>query len=64
MDESHVQHAVCLVQHEDLQLRQVQQPLSVQIGQTAWGGNEDLRPSLDGVHLGLLTHAAIDNHAL
>ena len=64
MDEPHVQHPVGLVQHEDLQLGQVQQALSVQVRQAAWRGDEDLRSGLDGVHLGLLTHAAVDDYAL
>ena len=63
MDEPHVQHPVGLVQHEDLQLGQVQQPLSVQVCQAAGRGDEDLCPGLDGVHLGLLAHAAVDDHA-
>ena len=41
---------------------EVQQALTVQVRQPARGGDEDVRARLDGVHLGLLAHAAEDDH--
>ena len=61
MDEAHVQHTVRLVQHEDLDAGQVQKPLAVEVQQTARRGHQDVQPPADGVHLGLLAHAAEDH---
>ena len=61
VDKPHVQHPVRLVQHEDLNAGQVQQALAVEIQQPPRGGHQDVQAPPDGVHLGLLAHAAEDD---
>ena len=61
VDEAHVQHAVGLVQHEDLQLLQMDEPLVVEVHQPAGGGHQDVHPPVEGLHLGVLAHTAEDD---
>ena len=61
VDKAHIQHPVGLVQHEDLQLAEVQQLLLVEVDETAGGGHQNIHAPADGVHLGGLAHAAEDH---
>ena len=61
MDEAHVQHTVRLVQHEDLNVGQVQQALPVEVQQAARRGHQNVKTPVDLVHLRLLAHAAEDD---
>ncbi len=58
MDEAHVQHAVGLVQHKDLQLTDVDEALVVEIFQSAGSCNQNIAAGLQGFHLWVLPHAA------
>ena len=63
MHKAHVQHPVGLVQHKDLEVRQVDMALSDEVVQTARAGNEDVHALSDGLHLRGLAHAAEDDGA-
>ena len=63
MHKAHVQHPVGLVQHKDLEVRQVDMALSDKVVQTARAGDEDVHALSDGLHLRGLTHAAEDDGA-
>jgi hypothetical protein len=60
-DEPHVQHPVRLVQDEDLDGGQVDEPLSHQVEETAGRGDEDIHPFLQRLLLGPLADAAVDD---
>ena len=59
-DEPHVEHAVGLVQHQDLQLAEVQVALALMVQQAARRGDEDLDAGPEGLGLGVDVHAAED----
>ena len=61
LDEAHVEHAVCLVEHEEVDLRERHEPLLQEIDQPARGGDEDVDSLLDGAHLRALADAAEDH---
>ena len=61
VDEAHVQHPVSLVQNKDLQVLQPDEPLLVQIHQTARRGHQNIHAAAQGLHLGILAHAAEDD---
>ena len=63
VDEAHVQHPVGLVQHEDFQLVQLDEALLVQVHEPARSGHQDVHPPAQGLHLGVLAHAAEDDGA-
>ena len=55
---AHVQHAVGLVHHQDLRLRQVQRLLLHVVEQAARGGDQDFHPGAQGGGLRRHVHAA------
>ena len=57
MDEAHVQHAVGLVQHQHLHLRQVQKALLCQVQQATRGGNQHVHTFFQLRDLGVHAHA-------
>ena len=59
---AHVEHAVGLVEHQDLDLVQVASALLDQIDQTARRGNQDIATVLKCRGLRLVAHAAHDSH--
>ena len=59
---AHVEHAVGLVEHQDLNLVQVAGALLDQIDQTARRGDQDVAAILEGSGLRLVAHAAHDGH--
>ena len=61
MDKAHVQHAVGLVQNEDLHPGQVHIPLADQVVQAAGAGHQDVHALFQLFHLGRLTHPAEDD---
>ena len=61
MDKAHVQHSVGLVQNEDVQLVQRDEALVVQVHQPAGGGHQNVHAPAQGLHLGVLAHAAEDD---
>ena len=62
VDKAHVQHPVGLVQHENLQLVQANEPLAHQVVEAARGGHQDIHPPLELLGLGQLLYPA-ENHA-
>ena len=64
MDETHVQHPVGFVQHEDLHPVQPDQPLAHQVQQAAGAGDDDIRAAVQGFHLAALADAAEDDGAV
>ena len=58
MHKAHVQHPVGLVQHEDLDAAEVDEPLPHKVVQAAGAGDEDIDALFDGCHLRGLTHTA------
>ena len=62
VDKAHVQHPVRLVQHENLDLVQVDITLSDQVVEPAGGGDQDLRTAFDLLNLPHLAYAA-EHHA-
>ena len=61
VDEAHVKHPVCLVQHERLHLIQMHKALIHQVPQAAGAGNHHIRTAVEGIHLPLLIYAAEDD---
>ncbi len=59
-DEAHVEHPVGLVEHEDLDPRQVDRPLPDVVEQPARGGDHDLRPGAQRADLRVEPDAAVD----
>ena len=43
-NKAHVEHAICFVQHQNLDLGQVNGTLTMQIKQTAGGGHDNIHP--------------------
>ena len=63
MHKAHVQHPVGLVQHEDLDVGEVDEALPHQVVQAAGAGDEDIDALLEGRDLRGLAHAAKDHGA-
>src|SRR6478736_2809034 len=59
--EAHVEHAIGLVQNQDLDLVQERGALIHQVEQTTWGGNEHVEPTAEQRDLRTLAHAAEDH---
>ena len=59
--EAHVEHAVGLVEHEDLDLREVDVLALVQVDEAARGRDQDLDAALEPLDLRLVLHAADDD---
>ena len=56
MDEAHVEHAVGFVQDQNLNARQVEQALALQVQQAARGGHQNVNAALDAIDLGFHAH--------
>ena len=63
VDEAHVQHAVGLVEHEDLHLAQVQRALLVVVEEASRRGHQDVDALAEPVDLGLHADATEHDHA-
>ena len=61
LDEAHVEHAVGLVEHEELDLGEVDQALVEQVDQAARRRDQDIDALLDRAHLRTLPDAAEDD---
>ena len=61
VDEAHVEHAVALVENEDLHVRQVDKALLHEVQQAAGRGDEHVDAGLQGADLRILADAAIDH---
>ena len=61
VDEAHVEHPVRLVQHEDLELAEVDRPLRLQVQETARRRDEDVHAALQRLLLRGVAHAAEDH---
>ena len=61
LDEAHVEHAVSLVENEELDFAQADEPLVEQIDQAAGSGDEDVDSLLDRAHLRALSDATKDD---
>ena len=62
VDEPHVQHAVRLVQDKGLHIVQAYVPLVHQVHEPSGAGHHNVRPPVQGLHLGVLVYAA-EKHA-
>ena len=62
VDEAHVEHAVGLVEHEDLDAAQVDGALADVVEQAAGRGDDDLGAAAQGADLAVHAHAAEDGH--
>ncbi|EWS52902.1 hypothetical protein X551_04306 [Methylibium sp. T29] len=62
VDEAHVEHAVGFIEHEDLDVAQVQRALLVVVEQAAGRGHQDVDAALEAVDLRLHTDAAEHHH--
>ncbi|MNC75592.1 hypothetical protein D3C75_1271530 [compost metagenome] len=62
MNETHVQHPVGFIQHQNLHVTQVHKPLIHQINQPSRGGNQNVRALGQQLLLGPLGNTA-HNHA-
>ena len=60
MNEAHVEHAVRFVEHEELDLGEVDVALPLQVQQAARAGHQDVGAAAKLAHLGVLTDAAED----
>ena len=60
VDEAHVEHAVGLVQHQDLDLAQVDGLLLHVVEQPARGGDDDVDAAAQRIDLRLHADAAVD----
>jgi hypothetical protein len=63
-DEAHVQHAVGLVQDEDLHVAEIDGALAGVVEQAAGRRDDDLRAGLEGADLGVEPDAAVDGGRL
>jgi hypothetical protein len=60
-EEAHVEHPVCLVEHEDLDAPEVDRPLADMVEQPPGRRHQDLDTCAEGLDLRLDRHAAIDH---
>lgn len=58
-DETHVQHTVCLVQHQDFHLRQIHGPLPHVVQQPPRSGHQDIHTQAQRFDLGIHADAAV-----
>ena len=58
MDETHVEHPVCFVQHQHLHGGEIEFALLLQVEQAAWGGHQNIDAFLNTRDLGVHTHTA------
>ena len=63
VDEAHVEHAVGFVEHEDLDMREVERALAVVVEQAPGRGDEDVDAAPQLVDLRLHADAAEHHHA-
>ena len=63
MYEAHVEHGVRLVEHEILQLAEVDKALVDQVEQSSWSGHHDVHTTLERGHLFALLHTT-KNHRM
>ncbi len=61
LDEAHVEHAVCLVEHEEVDLAEVDEPLLQEVDETPRRRDEDIDSLLERADLRALPHAAEDD---
>ncbi len=61
VDEAHVEHAVGLVEHEELDVAEVDVALPDQVQQPPGGGDQHVHPALQHPHLRPLLHPAEDH---
>lgn len=59
--EAHIEQFIYLIKDEDPYTLQLYEALIHDIGETAWGGNQDIDVVGDGPDLRLLAHAAEDH---
>ena len=64
VDESHVEHAIGLIQDEKLDIVQMNEALLHEVEQSARCGYQDIHATLQSVHLWLLSHATEDHQVL
>ena len=64
MDEAHVEHAVGLVQDEDLDPVEADEAVAHEVQQAAGAGDDDVRAAVEGFHLAALADAAEDDGGL
>ena len=64
VDEAHVEHPVGFVEHQDLDLAQVDRPLLHVVEQPAGRGDEDVDAAAQRVDLRLHADAAVDQAAI
>ena len=60
-DETHVQHAIGLIEREELDAAKIDQSLVHQVDQATGRGHQDRRTVADGLHLRALPHATEDD---
>ncbi len=61
MDESHVQHLICLIEHKVRQKPQVNKALLMQIQESTWSSDQIVYTLFQLIHLWVLTYTA-KNH--
>ena len=61
VDKAHVEHAVALVEDEDLHVRQIDKALLHEVQQAAGRGDEHVDAGLQGADLRILADAAVDH---
>jgi len=62
--EAHVQHAVGLVQHENLHVLQLDMALPDEVEQPARGRDQYIHAAVQALHLGILADAAVDDRRI
>ena len=60
-NESHIQHAIRLIEHQNIHLAQHDDSLLHQVQQSPRSRHQDIHATMQGAHLIELTHAAIDS---
>jgi hypothetical protein len=61
---AHVEHAIGLVEHEDLDALEGERALPHQVEEAAWGGHHDVHAALELGDLGPFAHAAEDHRVI
>ena len=64
VDEAHVEHAIGFIEHQDLDLAQINRLLLHVVEQAAGRGDEDVDPAAQGVDLRIDTDPAVDGDRL
>ncbi len=58
MDESHIEHTICLIEYEEFDLPKIDESLLHEIEQSTWSRDQDIDPFWERIDLTMLAHTS------